>query len=107
MQGGSQIILCDAPDHAGSHFAAPLYKGHDGNFVLDLEAAACPTLAGAYPRFVRLDDPAGLWTRILSFEGDGQVIFHHGDYESFKNWKMSRGEDLDASKGPHRKFSRG
>ncbi|MCP3917809.1 MAG: energy-dependent translational throttle protein EttA [bacterium] len=45
-------------------------------------------------------------THILSFEGDGEVIFHHGDYESYKEWKLSQGEDIDARKGPHRQFSR-
>jgi len=50
-------------------------------------------------------------THILSFEGEdedgvGIVHFHHGDYESFKEWKKSRGEDLDARKGPHRRFAR-
>ena len=50
-------------------------------------------------------------THILSFEGPGEdgvgvVHFHHGDYESFKDWKRSRGEDLDAAKGPHRRFAR-
>ena len=50
-------------------------------------------------------------THILSFEGPGEdgvgvVHFHHGDYESFKDWKKARGEDLDASKGAHRKFTR-
>jgi len=46
-------------------------------------------------------------THILSFEGDGEVLFHHGDYESFKEWKIARGEDPDERKGPHRRFSRG
>jgi len=45
-------------------------------------------------------------THILAFEGNGAVIFHHGDYDSYKAWKLSQGEDLDARKGPHRKFSR-
>ena len=50
-------------------------------------------------------------THILSFEGPGEdgtgvVHFHHGDYESFKDWKRSRGEDIDAAKGPHRRFAR-
>ncbi|MEL6429819.1 MAG: energy-dependent translational throttle protein EttA [Planctomycetota bacterium] len=50
-------------------------------------------------------------THILSFEGEdedglGIVHFHHGDYESFKDWKKSRGEDVDERKGPHRKFAR-
>jgi len=45
-------------------------------------------------------------THILAFEGDGAVVFHHGDYDSYKAWKLSKGEDLDARKGPHRKFSR-
>lgn len=50
-------------------------------------------------------------THILSFEGEdengvGIVHFHHGDYESFKEWKKARGEDLDARKGPHRRFAR-
>jgi sulfate-transporting ATPase len=49
-------------------------------------------------------------THILSFEGEDEkgnpvVTFHHGDYESYKEWKRSRGED-DGPKGPHRKFSR-
>ena len=45
-------------------------------------------------------------THILSFEGNGDVIFHHGDYESFKDWKLTQGEDLEARKGTHRQFSR-
>ena len=45
-------------------------------------------------------------THILAFEGDGAVVFHHGDYDSYKAWKLTQGEDLDARKGPHRKFSR-
>jgi ATPase subunit of ABC transporter with duplicated ATPase domains len=45
-------------------------------------------------------------THILAFEGNGAVVFHHGDYDSYKAWKLSKGEDLDARKGPHRKFSR-
>jgi len=45
-------------------------------------------------------------THILSFEGDGRVLFHHGDYESFKEWKLAQGEDPEARKGPHRRFSR-
>jgi len=46
-------------------------------------------------------------THILAFEGDGAVIFHHGDFESYKEWKLKHGEDIEARKGPHRKFSRG
>ncbi|MFT5734906.1 MAG: sulfate-transporting ATPase [Planctomycetota bacterium] len=50
-------------------------------------------------------------THILSFEGEdengvGIVYFHQGDYESFKDWKRSKGEDLDNIKGPRRKFAR-
>ncbi|MEM8712490.1 MAG: ATP-binding cassette domain-containing protein, partial [Planctomycetota bacterium] len=50
-------------------------------------------------------------THILSFEGEdengvGIVRFHHGDYESFKDWKRAQGEDLDNIKGPRRKFAR-
>ena len=45
-------------------------------------------------------------THILSFEGDGRVIFHHGDYESYKDWKIAQGENPDERKGPHRQFSR-
>ncbi len=50
-------------------------------------------------------------THILSFEGEdengvGIVYFHHGDYESFKDWKRAQGEDLDNIKGPRRKFAR-
>ena len=50
-------------------------------------------------------------THILSFEGEGEdgtgiVRFHHGDYESFKDWKKAQGEDLDGPKGPHRRFTR-
>ncbi len=50
-------------------------------------------------------------THILSFEGDDEkgnpiVTFHHGDYESYKEWKKARGEDPDGGKGTHRKFSR-
>ena len=39
-------------------------------------------------------------THILAFEGDGKVVFHHGDYESYKDWKKAQGEDIDAKKGP-------
>ncbi len=46
-------------------------------------------------------------THILAFEGEGAVVFHHGDYESYKEWKRGHGEDIEARKGPHRKFSRG
>jgi len=50
-------------------------------------------------------------THILAFEGDDEqgnpiVAFHHGDYESYKEWKKGRGEDIDVAKGAHRKFSR-
>ncbi|MDP6370630.1 MAG: ATP-binding cassette domain-containing protein, partial [Planctomycetota bacterium] len=45
-------------------------------------------------------------THILAFEGDGQVFFHHGDYESYKDYRASQGRDLDVVGGPHRKFSR-
>jgi ATP-binding cassette ChvD family protein len=45
-------------------------------------------------------------THILAFEGDGVVNFHHGDYESYKEWKLKQGVDLDAKQGKHRKFSR-
>ncbi|MEZ6004790.1 MAG: energy-dependent translational throttle protein EttA [Planctomycetota bacterium] len=46
-------------------------------------------------------------THILAFEGDGKVVFHHGDYESYKDWKLNHeGVDIDAKKGPHRKFKR-
>jgi ATPase subunit of ABC transporter with duplicated ATPase domains len=45
-------------------------------------------------------------THILAFEGDGTIVFHHGDYESYRDWKQSRGEDMDGGKGPHRRFSR-
>ena len=50
-------------------------------------------------------------THILAFEGldeNGVAIvrFHHGDYESYKDWKRGQGEDLDNIKGPRRKFAR-
>jgi len=45
-------------------------------------------------------------THILAFEGDGKIIFHHGDYESYRSWKQSRGEELDGARGTHRRFSR-
>ena len=45
-------------------------------------------------------------THILAFEGDGRVVFHHGDYESYKEWKLAQGEDIDDKGGTHRKFSR-
>jgi len=45
-------------------------------------------------------------THILAFEGDGVVHFHHGDYESYKEWKLKQGVDVDAKTGKHRKFSR-
>ena len=50
-------------------------------------------------------------THILAFEGldkDGVAIvrFHHGDYESYKDWKKNRGEDIEERKGAHRRFNR-
>ena len=45
-------------------------------------------------------------THILAFEGDGRVVFHHGDYESYRDWKVAAGEDPDERKGPHRRFGR-
>ena len=45
-------------------------------------------------------------THILSFEESGEIIFHHGDYESYKEYKRRIGEDPDAKKGPHRQFTR-
>jgi len=50
-------------------------------------------------------------THILAFEGDDEkgnpiVTFHHGDYESYKEWKKARGEDPEFGGGTHRKFSR-
>jgi ATPase subunit of ABC transporter with duplicated ATPase domains len=45
-------------------------------------------------------------THILSFEGEGLGVFHHGDYESFKEWKIKRGEDPEAGGGKFRKFHR-
>ncbi|MEZ6013774.1 MAG: energy-dependent translational throttle protein EttA [Planctomycetota bacterium] len=49
-------------------------------------------------------------THILSFEGEDEkgnpvVVFHPGDYESYKDWQKSRGVD-DDRKGKHRQFSR-
>jgi len=50
-------------------------------------------------------------THILAFEGvddEGVAIvrFHHGDYESYKEWKKNRGEDIEERKGAHRRFNR-
>ncbi len=45
-------------------------------------------------------------THILAFEGDGRVFFHHGDYESYRDYRASQGRELKAASGPHRKFSR-
>ncbi len=46
-------------------------------------------------------------THILAFEGDGRVVFHHGDYESYKAWKKEHeGVDIEAKAGTHRKFTR-
>ncbi len=45
-------------------------------------------------------------THILAFEGEGVVTFHHGDYESYKDALLRRGQDPEASSGPHRKFAR-
>jgi energy-dependent translational throttle protein EttA len=45
-------------------------------------------------------------THILAFEGDGRIVYHHGDYESYKDWKLSQGEDIDDRGGTHRRFSR-
>jgi ATP-binding cassette ChvD family protein len=45
-------------------------------------------------------------THILAFEGDGQVIFHQGDYDSFKEWKLKQGVDIEAKTGKFRQFHR-
>ena len=46
-------------------------------------------------------------THILAFEGDGVVHFHHGDYDSYKDWKLNhQGIDVEAKTGKHRRFSR-
>ncbi|MEM9380223.1 MAG: energy-dependent translational throttle protein EttA [Planctomycetota bacterium] len=50
-------------------------------------------------------------THILAFEGIDEegiaiVRFHHGDYESYKDWRKERGEDDDDRRGTHRKFKR-
>ena len=42
-------------------------------------------------------------THILAFEADGNVVFHHGDFQSYNR---SRGQALQDSAGPHRKFQR-
>ncbi|MFT4543215.1 MAG: sulfate-transporting ATPase [Planctomycetota bacterium] len=46
-------------------------------------------------------------THILAFEGDGVVHFHAGDYDSYKEWKLKGGVDVEATASKHRKFSRG
>ncbi len=46
-------------------------------------------------------------THILAFEPDGQIIFHHGDYDSFKEWKLKQGVDIEAKTGKFRQFHRG
>jgi ATPase subunit of ABC transporter with duplicated ATPase domains len=45
-------------------------------------------------------------THILAFEGNGQVIFHQGDYDSFKEWKLKQGVDIEAKTGKFRQFHR-
>ena len=45
-------------------------------------------------------------THILAFEGDGVVHFHAGDYDSYREWKLKSGVDVEATAGKHRKFSR-
>ncbi len=42
-------------------------------------------------------------THILAFEEDGNVVFHQGDFQSYKRHK---GEALQESAGTHRKFAR-
>ncbi|MFT5291745.1 MAG: sulfate-transporting ATPase, partial [Planctomycetota bacterium] len=42
-------------------------------------------------------------THILAFEEDGQVVFHQGDYQSYKDHKSA---SLKLSGGTHRKFAR-
>ena len=46
-------------------------------------------------------------THILAFERDGSVHFHHGDYDEYKQWRLSQGIDVEARAGTHRKFARG
>ena len=38
-------------------------------------------------------------THILAFEGDGVVRFHHGDYESYREWKLAHGDDPEPRVG--------
>ncbi|MFT5200542.1 MAG: sulfate-transporting ATPase, partial [Planctomycetota bacterium] len=42
-------------------------------------------------------------THILAFEEDGKVVFHHGDFQSYKR---KRAEEIKESAGAHRKFAR-
>ncbi|MDF1837647.1 MAG: energy-dependent translational throttle protein EttA [Planctomycetota bacterium] len=42
-------------------------------------------------------------THILAFEEDGNVVFHHGDFNSYK---LHRAEAIKENAGTHRKFAR-
>jgi len=45
-------------------------------------------------------------THILAFEGEGTVHFHHGDYDSYREWKLAQGVDIEERTGKFRKFHR-
>jgi ATPase subunit of ABC transporter with duplicated ATPase domains len=49
-------------------------------------------------------------THILAFEGDGYVNFHHGDYESYTEWRQKWREDMgfppESQAGRYRKLLR-
>ena len=44
-------------------------------------------------------------THILSFEGDGNVIFYEGSYSEYEEWKKSQGMDLTPKRVKYRKLT--
>ncbi len=44
-------------------------------------------------------------THILAFEGDGTVYFHPGNFESWREYRISLGLKTDEPVGAHRRFS--
>ena len=44
-------------------------------------------------------------THILSFEGDGNVIFYEGSYSEYEEWKKLQGEDTTPKRVKYRKLT--
>ena len=44
-------------------------------------------------------------THILSFEGDGNVVFYEGSYSEYEEWKKSQGMDLTPKRVKYRKLT--